>query len=214
MVESQIRPNGVTDRKVINALAEVPREAYVPKAVKQLAYMDDDLAITSASETGGPRHLIAPMNFARLIQLADIGAHDLVLDVGCALGYSSAVLGHIADAVVSLECDDELARQAGDIMVEQNVDNAAVVTGPLNQGYKSEGPYDAIVLNGAVPAVPRALLEQLKEGGRLVGIIGEGGLGRAHLFIRHDDVFAEKVAFDATVAPLPGFSSGEPVFVF
>lgn len=214
MVESQIRPNGVTDRKVIDAMADVPREAFLPKAVQSLAYMDEDIAITPTSRDGGQRHLIAPMTFARLVQLAEIGSNDLVLDVGCALGYSSAVLARIADAVVSLECDEELAREAVEIMIEHNVDNAAVVTGPLKQGYGSEGPYDAIVLNGAVPAIPEELLQQLKDGGRLVAVVGEGALGRAHLVIRHGEVFAEKVAFDATIAALPGFASEQPAFVF
>lgn len=214
MVESQIRPNGVTDRKVIDAMADVHREAFVPKVVQPIAYMDEDLTVLSSSEPGGPRYLMQPMVFARLVQLAEIGGGDLILDVGCALGYSSAVLARIADAIVSLECDEGLAGQAVDILVDQNVDNVAVVTGPLEQGYKSEGPYDAIVLNGAVTSVPRQLLEQLKEGGRLVAVVGEETLGRAHLFIRHGDVFAEKVAFDATTASLPGFSITEPAFVF
>ncbi len=212
MVESQIRPNAVTARSVIDAFAEVPREAYVPKSAQSIAYMDEDIAVGLTD--GTPRFVMHSMIQARLLQLAEIAPDNVVLDVGCCLGYSTAVLAQLADAVVALESDEDMAASAGDILVEQGVDNAAVVTGALNEGYKTQGPYDAIVLNGSVPSVPRALLEQLSEGGRLVAVISEGALGRAHLFIRHGDVFAERIAFDATIAPLPGFAVDEPAFVF
>lgn len=212
MVESQIRPNAVTARSVIDAFAEVPREAYVPKSAQSIAYMDEDIAVGLTD--GTPRFVMHSMVQARLLQLAEIAQDNVVLDVGCCLGYSTAVLAQLADAVVALESDEDMAASAGDILVEQGVDNAAVVSGPLNEGYKTQGPYDAIVLNGSVPSVPRVLLEQLSEGGRLVAVISEGALGRAHLFIRHGDVFAERIAFDATIAPLPGFTVDEPAFVF
>ncbi|MGI9414986.1 MAG: protein-L-isoaspartate O-methyltransferase family protein [Hyphomicrobiales bacterium] len=214
MVESQVRPNSVTDRGVIDAMAEVPREAFLPRAVQTIAYMDEDVVVAPATQDGLARYVIQPMVFARLVQLAEIQPGDLVLDVGCGLGYSSAVLARMADAVVALECDEGLAQTAADVLVEQGVDNAAVVTGVLNEGYASEAPYDAIVLNGSVSKVPEALLGQLKEGGRLVAVVGEGPLGRAHLYIRHGEVVAEKVAFDATVAALPGFAETEPSFAF
>lgn len=213
MVESQIRPNAVTDRRVIDAFADIAREAFVPKSLQAIAYMDEDIPIRDAS-SAGERHLMLPMVLARLVQLAEIEAGDVVLDVGCCLGYSTAILARLADAVVSLECDEDMANAAIEILVDQGVDNAAVVTGPLNEGYPSQGPYDAIVLNGSVPSVPESLLRQLKDGGRLVAVVTEGALGRARLFIRHGDVFAERVAFDATVAPLPGFDVREPAFVF
>lgn len=212
MVESQVRPNAVTDRRLISAMAAVPREAFVPKARQALAYMDEEVALPS-DETG-PRRLMQPMVFARLVQLAEIEPTDLVLDVGCAYGYSSAVLARLADSVVSLECNADMAEAAGDILVEQDVDNAAVVTGPLQEGYPSQGPYDAIVVNGAVPEVPGALLDQLKVGGRLVAVISEGAVGRAKLYLRSDSGIAERVAFDANVSKLPGFSAERPEFVF
>ncbi len=212
MVESQIRPNAVTDRSVIDAFAVVPREAYVPKPVQSIAYVDEDILVGQTA--GAARYMMHSMILARLLQLAEIKSSDVVLDVGCCLGYSSAVLAQLADAVVSLECDEDMAASAVDVLVEQGVDNAAVVTGPLNEGYKTQGPYDAIILNGSVPSVPKQILEQLSEGGRLVAVMSEGALGRAHLFIRHGDVFAERVAFDATIAPLPGFAAEETAFVF
>jgi protein-L-isoaspartate(D-aspartate) O-methyltransferase len=197
---------------VIDAFAAIPREAYVPKSMQSIAYMDEDIVVGDTD--GAARYLIHSMVLARLLQLADITAQDVVLDVGCCLGYSTAVLARLADAVVSLECDEDMAACAIEFLVEQGVDNAAVVTGPLNQGYKSQGPYDAIVLNGSVPSVPEILLQQLRDGGRLVAVVSEGALGRARVFIRHGDIFAERIAFDATVAPLPGFAVDEPAFVF
>lgn len=214
MVESQIRPNGVTDRKVIDAMADIPREAFLPKSVQPLAYMDEDVTVSTGPEPSARRTLMEPMSFARLIQLAEVKSGDLVLDVGCCLGYSSAVLARIADAVVALESDEDLAASAVDILVEQNVDNAAVVTGPLADGFSSEGPYDAIILNGAVPEVPAQLLEQLKQGGRLVAVVADGTVGRMQVFIRNGDIFAEKIGFNATVASLPGFAKKDPAFVF
>jgi protein-L-isoaspartate(D-aspartate) O-methyltransferase len=212
MVESQIRPNSVTDRRIIDAMGEVPREAYLPPSMRPLAYMDEDIELEDAA--GQMRHLVQPMVFARLVHLADIGASDLVLDIGCGLGYSSAVLARLADSVVALECDEAFAARASETLGEQGADNAAVVTGPLAEGYADEAPYDAIVFDGSVPAVPQAILHQLKPGGRLVAVVSQGPLGRAHLFVRHGDVFADRVVFDATIPPLPGFAADEPAFVF
>ena len=212
MVESQVRPNSVTDHRLISAMSSVPREAFVPKSRQALAYMDEEITLPADEE--GPRRLMPPMVFARLVQLADIEPADVVLDVGCAYGYSSAVLARLADAVVSLESNAVMAEAAGDILVEHDVDNAAVVTGPLHEGYPSQGPYDAIVVNGAVPEVPAALLDQLKVGGRLVAVVSEGAVGRAKLCIRGEAGFAERIAFDANVSALPGFSAKRPEFVF
>ncbi len=212
MVESQVRPSSVTDRRVIDAMATIPREAYLPQSLRHLAYMDQDIPLEGSD--GETRYLMHPRVFAKLAQLAEVSKGDVVLDVGCGGGYSTAVLASMSEAVVALECDEALSAQAIETTIEQGVDNAAVVTGPLNEGYAGEGPYDVIVLSGAVREVPRSLLEQLKERGRLVAVVGDGPVGRACLFVRHGDVFAEKTAFDAKVGPLPGFAASEPEFVF
>lgn len=218
MVESQVRPNGVTDRRILEAMFAVPREVFVPEAERSLAYMDGDIPLAPAQQGGPRRGIMAPMPLARLIQLADIQPGELVLDVGCTTGYSTAILARLAESVVGLECDARLADTATNTLVELGVDNAAVVTGPLQDGYASEGPFDAIVLGGAVQQVPDALLAQLKEGGRLVAIVsGEGrtppGSGRAFVFSRIRSEISRRPAFDAGAPLLPGFAR-TPEFVF
>jgi protein-L-isoaspartate(D-aspartate) O-methyltransferase len=208
MVDSQIRTNKVTDRALLSALAEVPREAFLASHLRAIAYIDEDLDI------GGGRYLMEPMVLARMIQALDLEAGDVVLDVGCASGYSSAVLARLATAVVALECDGPLARDATTNFAENGVDNVVVVEDELSHGHGEQAPYQAIFLNGAVPALPETLLGQLADGGRLCAVIHDGaGTGRAVRAVRHGATVAERVLFDANVPPLPGFDR-QPGFVF
>ncbi|HIJ38423.1 MAG TPA: protein-L-isoaspartate O-methyltransferase [Rhodospirillaceae bacterium] len=200
MVHGQILTNRVTLPRVIQALEDVPRELFLPKQLRSQAYIDDDVDI------GGGRYLMEPMFFARLLQAADIQASEVVLDVGCGSGYSAAVLARLASTVVALECDDELASRANSLLAELGVDTVALVKGPLAKGDAAHGPYDVILLEGAVEEVPTQLTDQLAEGGRLLAVVSEeNGLGRATLFLRVGDQLAHRVLFDATIAPLPGF---------
>lgn len=205
MVESQIRTSDVTDRRILNAMNELPREAFVPASLRELAYMDEEIALDGAAPGGKGRRLLAPMVFAKLIQIADIGPGDLVLDIGCVTGYSTAILARLADAVVGLEMDEDLAEQTTKALSSLGVDNAAVVTGPLEDGYPSEGPYDVIVLNGSAANIPAPLLDQLKHGGRLVAVISEVGFGKAYVFNKVNDNISSRASFDASAPLLPGF---------
>jgi protein-L-isoaspartate(D-aspartate) O-methyltransferase len=213
MVESQVRPNDVTNRRLLAALLEMPREQFVPAARRAIAYIDEDILLKPADGEEPGRYLMEPRPFARLVQLADVKPTDLVLDIGCGTGYSSAVLSRLADSVVALECDEELAAAANETLPELEIGNVAVVTGALNKGYAEEGPYDVIVLNGAVSEVPVALFGQLKEGGRLVAIVAEKGRSQAWLFIRHAGRATGRPAFGASAKPLPGYARQEG-FVF
>ena len=205
MVESQVRPSDVTDRRIIRAMLAVPREAFVPAGLRALAYMDE--AVPAADGAGTPeRCLLAPRTFAKLVQLAEIGADAAVLDVGCCTGYSTAVLSRLAKAVVAVEVDAGLAAAAGRILRQQDVNNAVVIEGPLEKGAPSHAPFAAILLNGAVAQVPDALLGQLKDGGRLVGILANGGFGRACVWQRTGSVVDSRPVFDAAAPPLPGFA--------
>lgn len=213
MVESQIRPNQVTDRHILQVMLEIPREIFVPPSLRPLAYMDEEIIFEASSEVAADRFMLAPMPLARLIQLAAIGPGDVVLDIGCVTGYSSAVLARLAEAVVGLEYDAALAEAAGRNMMELETDNAAIVAGDLALGYPDEGPYDAILLQGSVPEVPETLLAQLKDGGRLVTIIGDRSMGQAFLYRNFNGKFSRVTAFDAGASALPGFERAQE-FVF
>lgn len=203
MVENQVRCNAVTDPGVIAAMSDVPREQFVPATSASIAYMDQDLSL------GHGRYLMQPRAFAKLCQAATISGNDVVLDVGCATGYSSAVLARIAGRVVALEQDIALAKTAS-----ANLSGiASVVTGPLSEGVADQGPYDVIFLNGTIPAKPEKLCSQLSEGGRLVAILGNKMVGQAHVYVRSGDTVTYRVVFDAPTQPLPGFDVAQ-TFVF
>ncbi|MGB8364518.1 MAG: protein-L-isoaspartate O-methyltransferase family protein [Rhizomicrobium sp.] len=199
MVETQIRPNDVTDSQVVAAMRAVPREKFVPAAKRGVAYADAPIEIAPA------RYLLDPRTFAKLLQLAAIGPDDVVLDVGCATGYSTAVIARLARQVIGLEQDAALVRIASDVLPAVDAKNAVIVQGVLAEGFAEKAPYDAIVINGAVETVSDRLLAQLAEGGRLVTVVQNGGPGRAVLYLRERGRIGHRVGFDASVPLLAGF---------
>ncbi|WP_413203600.1 protein-L-isoaspartate O-methyltransferase family protein [Rhodospirillum sp. A1_3_36] len=207
MIHNQIRTNRVTDPLVIEAMGEVPREVFVPKAFKGVAYVDEDLAI------GGGRFLVEPMTMGRLLQAASIQPSDVVLDIGCATGYSAAVLARMVNTVVALESNEEMVEKASANLADLGLDNAVVVSGPLAEGYAKQAPYDVIVVNGAIPSIPDGLRDQLADGGRLVAVVMEKGSGRVVVVERRGDTFGRRVELDANSPLLNGFES-VPAFVF
>jgi protein-L-isoaspartate(D-aspartate) O-methyltransferase len=203
MVESQIRPNGITDSRIIEAMGAVAREDFVPDALRAVAYMDEDIAIAPG------RALMEPMAFARLAQLAAIAPHDRILHVGCGSGYGSAILSRLGKEVVALESDEGLAASAS------AVPGANVHRADLSGGRAADGPYDVIVVEGRIPEVPASLLQQLKDGGRLVAVVGDNAVSQAVLHTSSAGSFSSRTAFDASVAPLPGFAARKKAgFVF
>lgn len=207
MVENQIRTNRVIDPAVVAALAEVPREVFVPKAMRGFAYVDEDL------DVGGGRFILEPLTVARLLIAAGIQPTDVVLNIGDATGYVTAVVSKLAQTVVALESDADWAGRATQSLTDLGVDNAAVVRGPLEQGYAAQAPYDVILLSGAVAEIPAALCRQLADGGRLAGVVGASGVGKGTLVIRVGDTFGRRALFDAVTPVLPGFQA-KPKFVF
>jgi len=208
MVESQIRTNKVTDLRILDAFLDVPREQFVPKSSRGIAYVDEDISV------GGGRYLTEPMVLARLIQALNIRSSDLVLDVACATGYSSAILARLANTVVALEEDSDLASSATAALAELDVDNAVVVEGRLADGYPSQGPYQAILINGSVAEVPEVFAEQLTEGGRLAAVLSDDGrMGNAVLMTKLGGHLAPRVLFDAATPNAPGFERAAS-FVF
>jgi protein-L-isoaspartate(D-aspartate) O-methyltransferase len=206
MVDSQIRPNDVTDPRVISAMLDLPRERFVPAARAELAYLDDDLIVGEASGGGAPRFLIEPMILAKLIQALDLSGTDRVLDVGCATGYSTALLSKLAGTVVGLESDEKIATAARATLAGLGIGSVQIVVGMLTEGAAAAGPFDAILINGSVEVVPDALTGQLKEGGRLVAVVRRGPLGRATLHTLTGGAVSRRPLFDAAIPPLPGFA--------
>jgi protein-L-isoaspartate(D-aspartate) O-methyltransferase len=213
MVDSQIRTVDVTDYPILAAMGEIPRERFVPARMKPLAYIDEDILVKEAGNGSPARYLMEPGPLARLVQIAGIEPSAIVLDVGCGTGYSTAILARLANSVLAVECDPELAASASQTLVDLGIANAAVVTGRLEEGYPSEGPYDVIFVGGAMDVVPETLLSQLKDGGRLVGVVGYGQAAVATLFTRSGAEIGRRIAFNAHVRPLPGFSRPK-AFVF
>ena len=207
MVENQVRANRVTDPAIISAMTELPREVFVPERLRGIAYVDEDIAL------GEGRSLMEPMVLARLLQEAAVVSSDVVLDIGCGSGYSAAVLARMASTVVAVEPDTVLAARANEIMAELGIDTVAVVEGPMEDGWPEQAPYDVIVFGGAVSEVPSTIREQLAEGGRLVAVIAEAGMGKAVLVTRHGGTFSRRTVFDAATPTLPGFVR-RPTFEF
>ena len=207
MVDNQIRTTDVTSHEVLDAFLTVPREEFVPAAVKPLAYIDNDIQLAPG------RFLMEPSPLAKLIQLADIAPNDIVLEVGCGTGYASALLSKLGSSVVALESEAELAASATETLARLGYDNVAVVSGDLEGGYAPEAPYDAVFVHGAVEFVPEALFAQLRDGGRLVEVEGYGNASQARLYIKESGRVAERNAFNTAVKPLPGFRKAKE-FVF
>jgi protein-L-isoaspartate(D-aspartate) O-methyltransferase len=201
MVLTQLRPNKVIDEQLIAAMAALPREQFVPKAYRGVAYMDEDVAVAPG------RYLMEPMVLARLLQEAEIQSGEVALVVGSGTGYELGVLARLCSTVIGLEADAALAQQASQTLQALDIDNTAIVEGALKDGLAKQGPFNLILLAGAVPEIPAALLAQLADGGRLVGVVRPAGapIGQAVLVKRSGELFPQRVLFDAGTPLLPGF---------
>jgi protein-L-isoaspartate(D-aspartate) O-methyltransferase len=208
MVDCQIRPNDVTEGRVVDAFLSVPREDFLPADRRALAYVDTDIPIGKGP---GPRYLIPPMILAKMAQAATIFHTDSILDIGAGTGYSSAVLSQLGAKVFALESDEGVAADARVALAGYG--NVSVATGPLEKGLPGSGPYDVIILEGSVEEIPPEVFASLNEGGRLLAVVGHGRSGRATIFVRVGDDFSGRIAFDAALPPLPGFAC-KPVFAF
>ncbi len=200
MVDTQVRPNDVTKFPVIQAMLAIPREEFVPAARRPVAYSGENL------DLGNGRVLLEPRTLAKMVDALDIQPTDLVLDIACGYGSSSAVVACLAEAVVAVEDDEALAAEAEQRLAATEIFNVAVLAGDLAAGVPGQGPYDAILIGGAVEEVPQPLLDQLKEGGRIAAIFAEGQLGVVRIGHRLNGRVVWRYAFNALAPMLPGFA--------
>ncbi|MHA6289195.1 protein-L-isoaspartate O-methyltransferase family protein [Maricaulis sp. CAU 1757] len=201
MVDSQIRPSDVTDRRLLAALERTPRHLFVPRSRRASAYADTSVA------TSDQRKAMRPRDLAKLIHAADIQPDELVLDIACGRGYSTAILAHMAETVVGVDNDEDGLSRATDNLNMVGADNAVVVEGDPKQGVPSQGPFNVIFVNGAVETVPQAWFDQLAENGRLAVVIRKGPVGKATIFTRSGAGIGERVVFDSSASVLPGFEA-------
>jgi len=199
MVDTQVRPSDVTKFPIIEAMLSVPRELYVPEDRREAAYVGENLPL------GGGRVLLEARTMAKLLDALDLRPGELVLDLGCGLGYSTAVMARLVGTVVGVEDDEGLAADAQRLLSEEGVDNALVVTGPLVAGSAKHAPYDAITIQGGVEELPEAVVGQLKDGGRIGAVFMDGPLGVAKVGYKSDGKVTWRAAFNATAPLLDGF---------
>jgi protein-L-isoaspartate(D-aspartate) O-methyltransferase len=211
MVDGQVRPSDVTDIRIIDAMLAVPREAFVPANQRALAYLDLDLDVSEGNSR--KRFLIKPVVTAKMLQAADIKDTDSVLVVGCASGYTAALVARLAERVTATESDPALAAMAMEALARIGLGNVTVRTAAAAEGDPADAPYDVIVIDGATEIVPEGLYRQLKDGGRLVGVFAMTQPRRATIVTRSHGDFGSRALFDAMVPVLPGLER-PPAFVF
>ncbi len=206
MLDSQVRTNDVTDKAIQAALKFVPRENFVPKAKMALAYSDVHI------DLGDGRFMLRPRDFAKMLDAADIAATDVVLDIGCGRGYSSAVMSRLAETVVALEQTEAAVNRATTLLDQCGASNVAVMQADFRAGAPEHGPYDVIFIGGSVSHVPATWLDQLANHGRLVVGGNDGPIARINIITKSYDSVGERIAFDANIPVLSGFAP-EQAFV-
>ena len=199
MVDTQVRPSDVTKFPIIEAMLSVPREDFVPASQREAAYMGENI------ELSDNRVILEPRTLAKMLDVLDIGQDELVLDIGAGYGYSSAVIAHMAQAVVALEEDNAMVEEAKDALVAANADNVVIEHGSLVAGAAEHGPYDVIIIQGGVSHLPQAIISQLKEGGRIACLFMEDALGEVRIGYKMDEHVSWRRSFNAGAPVLNGF---------
>ena len=199
MVDTQIRPSDVTKFPILDAMLQIPREHFVPRDKRDVAYIGESVPL------GADRVVMDPRTLAKLLDALDIAQSDLVLDIGSGLGYSSALLSRLAEAVVAIEDDEMRVADSEEVLQEMGLDNVFLLQGALNEGATQHGPYDVILIQGAVEDIPQSLIDQLKEGGRMGAIFTDRMNGEARIGYKHEGRMTWRFAFNATLPVLAGF---------
>ncbi|MFV2053219.1 protein-L-isoaspartate O-methyltransferase family protein [Aliiroseovarius sp. YM-037] len=203
MVDTQVRPSDVTKFPIIDAMLTVAREYFVPDSKRETAYVGENI------DLGQGRVMLEPRTLAKMLDAIDVQPDEMVLDIGCGLGYSSALLARLSEAVVAVEEDADMAAEAQSLLSASGADNVAVIEGMLVEGATKHGPYDAIILQGGVVHVPETILDQLKDGGRIAALFMEGALGVVRIGYKIDGAVTWRFSFNASAPVLPGFEGAK-----
>lgn len=201
MVDTQVRPSDVTKFPIIAAMLAVRREVFVPDAQREAAYVGENV------DLGGGRVILEARTLSKLLDALDLQPTELVLDLGCGYGYSAAVIAHLAEAVIAVEPDEAMAAEAQRRLAAEGADNAVVITGSLDRGAAKHGPYDAVLVQGGVEVMPDAIVEQIREGGRIAAVFMAGALGKAMIGYKIDGRVTWRFAFNASAPVCPGFAA-------
>lgn len=201
MVDTQVRPSDVTKFPIIDAMLTVPRELFVPADKREAAYVGEHVSL------GANRVVLDPRTLAKMLEAVDIQPDETVLDIGAGLGYSSALCARLAEAVIALEDNADRVSEAERALSEAGIDNVAVVEGELAKGAAKHGPYDVILIQGAVQRIPEEITSQLKDGGRIVAIFEEGVLGVVRIGYFVDGAVSWRYSFNAGAPVLPGYEA-------
>lgn len=207
MVDTQVRPSDVTKFPIIDAMLNVPRENFVPAAQREAAYMGENLSL------GGERVLLEPRTLAKMLDALDISNDELVIDIGCAMGYSAAVIAHMAAAVVAVEDDEALLSEAQEALTDSGIDNVILHQAELVEGAEQHGPYDVMIVQGGVQQLPMSLQDQIKEGGRVACLFMEDALGEVRIGHKQGGRLSWRMSFNAGAPVLSGFTQ-EKAFEF
>lgn len=212
LIDGQLTPNEVTDKPLLDAIRTTPREAFVPEAFRQAAYVDEEIPL------GDGRVLAEPLLQARLIQALNPQPQESIMVIGGATGYSAALLARFCARVELVEENPMIANQAQEALKSLHIANVTVAQRPLASGAPGAAPYDAILIEGAVQVIPDAVAAQLKESGRLLTCVNRQlrpgartGLAKAHYYEKCDGKLSSRILFDTSVSLLPGFEA-PPVF--
>jgi protein-L-isoaspartate(D-aspartate) O-methyltransferase len=201
MVEAQLRTNRINEPGLLNAFMTVPREVFVPASLQAIAYVDGPLAL------GNGRVMLEPLVQARLLVEANLQPDSKVLIIGANTGYLTAIVAANAASVIAVEESEELFAQLEANIGHLHLENVQAVKAPLVEGRFEQGPFDAIIIEGAVCEVPQAIIDQLAENGRLVAIVASPGkAGRGVVIERAGKYAAQTPRFDAEAPYLPGFA--------
>ena len=203
MVENQIRANKVTSLNVINAFLDVPREKFVPDALQEISYVDEDIQLSRN------RFMMKPMILARLFQSLNLKGNENILHVGSNSGYGSAILSRMCSSVISLESDKKLFETSIHTFSNMGFDNVVPLHGSMENGVEKEAPFDIIFIEGSIETEPKSLFGQLNENGKLIAILRPANIkiGKAKLFFKISNEIGLENLFDAQVSKLSIFKS-------